>query len=130
MRKKISKKTAPVLPILVAAAMLDDQFSEGVAFILDISSRKQAEAERETFAQQRELALRAANLGWWHYDPVTRISTYDKRYTEIFGITGELESQRGAAYPPAPGRSAPDPCGRGSRPKSPPIHNSTRSSTG
>ncbi|MFA5253168.1 MAG: PAS domain S-box protein [Methanoregula sp.] len=86
--KENIKKDGTRLPILVAAAMLDDQFSEGVAFILDISARKQAEAERETFAQQRELALRAAHLGWWHYDPVTKISTYDKRYTEIFGVTG------------------------------------------
>ena len=27
-------------------------------------------------------------MGWWHYDPVTRVATYDKRYTEIFGVSG------------------------------------------
>ena len=30
-------------------------------------------------------------MGWWHYDPVTRVATYDKRYTEIFGVSGSQE---------------------------------------
>jgi PAS domain S-box-containing protein len=42
-------------------------------------------------AQQRQLALDAAHMGWWHYDPVTRVATYDKRYTEIFGVSGSQE---------------------------------------
>src|ERR1700722_11599305 len=27
-------------------------------------------------------------MGWWHYDPMTRIAKYDARYREIFGVTG------------------------------------------
>jgi PAS domain S-box-containing protein len=47
-----------------------------------------AEAQPDALAQQRQLALDAAHMGWWHYDPVTRVATYDKRYTEIFGVSG------------------------------------------
>jgi PAS domain S-box-containing protein len=54
----------------------------------EITERKQAQAEQEALAQQRQLALDAAHMGWWHYDPVTRISSWDDRYREIFGVTG------------------------------------------
>jgi PAS domain S-box-containing protein len=46
------------------------------------------DAERERLAGQWKLALDAARMGWWHYDPVTRIATWDDRYAEIFGVTG------------------------------------------
>jgi PAS domain S-box-containing protein len=45
-------------------------------------------AEREQLAEQLQLALDAARMGWWHYNPLTRISRYDERFREIFGITG------------------------------------------
>jgi PAS domain S-box-containing protein len=54
----------------------------------DITERKRAEAEREAFARQRQIALDAARLGWWHYDPLTRMASWDDRYKEIFGVTG------------------------------------------
>ncbi len=63
--------------------------SEG--FARDISERKQAEIVREEQSRQRQLALDAARLGWWHYDPVTRVSTYDARSREIYGI---LENEK------------------------------------
>jgi len=52
---------------------------------------KPAEAQPDDLAQQRQLALDAARMGWWHYDPVTRVATYDKRYTEIFGVSGSRQ---------------------------------------
>ncbi|HSV53106.1 MAG TPA: PAS domain-containing protein [Burkholderiaceae bacterium] len=54
----------------------------------DITERKRVEAERDTLAQQRQLALDAAHMGWWHHDPISRVTWYDKRFTEIFGIQG------------------------------------------
>ena len=54
----------------------------------DITVRKQAEAELKRIAQQRQLALDAAQMGWWHYDPFTRIASWDDRYKEIFGVSG------------------------------------------
>ncbi|QOV91341.1 PAS domain S-box protein [Humisphaera borealis] len=47
-----------------------------------------AERERDRLATQRQLALDAARLGWWHYNPVTRLATFDERYKEIFGVSG------------------------------------------
>jgi PAS domain S-box-containing protein len=43
--------------------------------------------QRTIADQQRQLALDAAGMGWWHYDPVTKISSWDDRYKEIFGVT-------------------------------------------
>jgi PAS domain S-box-containing protein len=42
----------------------------------------------EQLARQRQLALDAASLGWWHYDPVSKIASWDDRYNDIFGVTG------------------------------------------
>jgi PAS domain S-box-containing protein len=47
-----------------------------------------AERERDRLAAHRQVALDAAAMGWWHYDPQTKLATYDRRYTEIFGVTG------------------------------------------
>jgi|GEM_PF-954407 len=62
--------------------------SGGVIAHENITARKRAEAERDRFNVQRQLALDAARLGWWSYDPVTKIASYDRRYQEIFAVTG------------------------------------------
>jgi PAS domain S-box-containing protein len=54
---------------------------------LEELSRK--EAILHDLAEQRQLALDASGMGWWRYDPVTKISSYDQRYREIFRVTGE-----------------------------------------
>ncbi len=54
----------------------------------DVTDRKRAEAERDALARQRQLALKAAHLGWWHYDPVSKVATWDDRYREIFEVSG------------------------------------------
>lgn len=55
---------------------------------LDESLRLKSEREREQLARQLQLALNAAQMGWWHYDPITRVATWDERYKEIFGVVG------------------------------------------
>ena len=66
-----------------------------LAMHTDITERKQAEealqqsrAELADAVAQRQLALDAAKLGWWHYDPLTNVSWYDEGYRAIFDITG------------------------------------------
>ncbi|MFA0833777.1 MAG: PAS domain S-box protein [Methanobacterium formicicum] len=54
----------------------------------DITSRKKAEDNQKTLSEQLQLALDAAKMGWWHYDPLNDISTYDDKYKEIFGVSG------------------------------------------
>nr|WP_300998872.1 ATP-binding protein [Methanoculleus sp.] len=47
-----------------------------------------AEAKVQRLAQQRQIALDAARLGWWHCDPITKVASWDERSREIFGVTG------------------------------------------
>jgi PAS domain S-box-containing protein len=55
---------------------------------MDITDRKEAEAVQQRLAQQRQLALDAAQMGWWQYNPITRISEWDDGYKSIFGVSG------------------------------------------
>lgn len=43
--------------------------------------------EIASLAGQRQLALDAARMGWWTYNPVTRISSWDEGYRRIFGVS-------------------------------------------
>ena len=45
-----------------------------------------AESASKRLGEQRQLALDAAGLGWWHYDPATDTGTGDHRFREIFGL--------------------------------------------
>jgi PAS domain S-box-containing protein len=55
--------------------------------VRDITARKQAEVDLAQLAAQRTLALDAAHMGWWHYDPAAGIAKWDDKYREIFGVT-------------------------------------------
>ena len=55
----------------------------------DVTARRVAENERDRLAEQRRLALDAANLGFWRLDPVSGDVSYDERFGVIFGIGGE-----------------------------------------
>nr|MBP7322874.1 PAS domain S-box protein [Deltaproteobacteria bacterium] len=55
--------------------------------LTDITERKRLEEERYLLTQQRQLALNAARMGWWHYDVLTKSTRYDKRCREIFGFS-------------------------------------------
>jgi PAS domain S-box-containing protein len=69
----------------VAAEELRQQ-NEELARVQLVLQRSEEESRRT--AEQRQLALDAARLGWWHYDPVTRMAKWDDRYKEIFGVEG------------------------------------------
>ena len=59
----------------------------GIAAV-DLTRRRLAEEKVARLVEQHRLALNAARMGWWHYDPATRIASYDDRYREIFEVTG------------------------------------------
>jgi len=53
----------------------------------DLTDSKRAEAEREKLSHQRQLALDAAKMAWWHYDAREEIAAWDESFKEIFGVT-------------------------------------------
>jgi PAS domain S-box-containing protein len=59
----------------------------GIAGVLrDITDRKRLQEQRDWLDRQRRLALDAACLGWWHTDPATGATQWDRRFREIFGF--------------------------------------------
>ena len=55
----------------------------------DLTERNKAEDLLRASEERRRLALDAAELGMWHVDPTTRVTTTDARYRAIFGTTEE-----------------------------------------
>jgi PAS domain S-box-containing protein len=66
------------------------------AFCVAIVSRMRVAIEREQAAHalqasraRLQLALDAARLGWWQYDPLHRVVSGDARFKEIFGVVDD-----------------------------------------
>jgi PAS domain S-box-containing protein len=57
-----------------------------IGLVRDISGSKAAEAAIQTSQMRLQLALDAARLGWWLYDPVQGMASWDERFNEIFDI--------------------------------------------
>jgi PAS domain S-box-containing protein len=59
------------------------------AVIQDINERKRAEEDLKASKDRLQLALNAALLGWWQYDPHRGVILADTRLKEIFDFTDE-----------------------------------------
>ncbi len=59
--KEFLRKDGSRIPVLIGAVLFDDSPDQGVAFVLDLSERKQAEAERQA-RQAAEAANRAKSV--------------------------------------------------------------------
>jgi PAS domain S-box-containing protein len=57
-----------------------------IGLVRDISRRKVSEATIQTSQIRLRLALDAARLGWWLYDPVQGTASWDERFKAIFDI--------------------------------------------
>jgi signal transduction histidine kinase/PAS domain-containing protein/ActR/RegA family two-component response regulator len=77
-----------VIWILLAREMSRRARAEATARALAEHYRDDAVQAREALAVRLQLALDAADLGWWRYDPATRYSWWDRRYRQIFGVEG------------------------------------------
>jgi PAS domain S-box-containing protein len=83
----------PLLPSGTPVAEVDTLMGE----LRRTAARRQAaedllrESERHLFASKARLqiAMDAAQLGWWHYDPCQRTFSGDTRSKEIFGVTAD-----------------------------------------
>jgi PAS domain S-box-containing protein len=58
----------------------------------DLTDQKRNEIALESLARQRQLALDAAEMGWWRYDPATGVGTWDETYRKIFAVEGHCGS--------------------------------------
>jgi PAS domain S-box-containing protein len=79
------------IPIEDSAAPIQEaggQTQGAVLVFHDVTEKRKAENALRESERKGRLALDAARMGWWHYDPVTRLVTWDERCKEIFGVTG------------------------------------------
>jgi len=61
-----------------------------IAVIQDINERKQAEQDLQASKARLQLAMDAAQLGWWQYDPRHRTLSGDTRSKKIFDIAADV----------------------------------------
>ncbi len=71
-----------------SAAILDDrgEIDEWFGTARDVTNRKQADEELARLAEALGLALSAADLGTWEWDPVTDVMSLSDRAAEIYGV--------------------------------------------
>src|SRR5581483_11211820 len=68
----------------------------------DLTDLREAQAENDKLARQRQLALDAAKMGWWRYDLKTGICAWDAMFKDIFcmdGFSGPREMVVGRIHP-------------------------------
>jgi PAS domain S-box-containing protein len=90
------RKDGKVLWVMVNTTPIYEsgKYIASLSMVSDITKLKEVENElrisdREfkEIASQRKIALNAARLGWWQYNPITDISNWDDGYRRIFGVS-------------------------------------------
>ena len=72
----------------VYATRVDGSNTNHVAIAFtDVTSRRAFSAEQRALAEQRQLALDAAELGWWQVDGTKQSLTYDARFAQLWGLS-------------------------------------------
>jgi PAS domain S-box-containing protein len=84
--KALIRKDGDRVPILVSLVSLQDEEDEHVAFIVDLTERKQAERERQESAERLRMAQSAANAGWWDWDMVSDRVIWSEEYYALYGL--------------------------------------------
>jgi PAS domain S-box-containing protein len=87
LEKRYIRKDGKPVWARTAVNVIRDGFGRplrNIGVILDIGERKRAEEDLKASKDRLQLALDAARLGSWQYDPLRRASSGDARANEIF----------------------------------------------
>src|SRR5262249_20467842 len=90
--KRYIRKDGEVVWARVTANAIRDRAGRplrNTAVIQDLNERKRAEQDLEASRTRLQLALDAARLGWFQYDPVRRSGRVDARFREMFDFATE-----------------------------------------
>jgi PAS domain S-box-containing protein len=62
-----------------------------LAVVRDMTELRAIEAQKQKLLMhdRLQIALDAAQLGWWHYDPFSRVVSGDTRFKEIFDVADD-----------------------------------------
>ncbi|MBI9089788.1 MAG: PAS domain S-box protein [Desulfobacterium sp.] len=83
-------KTGEKIDVLLSATMERDNISGGqnsVAVIKEVTQQRLAEQALKTSEQRLSLAVQGGNLGFWDWDMIKGIVTYNDRWADIIGYT-------------------------------------------
>ncbi len=83
------------VPVLIAGSALNEQNDEGVAFVLDMTERKRAEAAMREREELLRLAVDAGQLGVWDWDLARERLTWSP---EILALAGLSEDDFDGTY--------------------------------
>jgi PAS domain S-box-containing protein len=87
MEKRYIRKDGNAVWARVTVNTVRDEYGKplrNIGVILDLNARKQAEQDLQASKDRLQIALDAAQFGWWQYDPRHRVFSGDTRSKEIF----------------------------------------------
>jgi PAS domain S-box-containing protein len=92
--KQYFHKNGHRVDVMLGGASLDGEEEEGVAFIVDITARKQMENALRLSEERYQLIIDGSHDGVWDWDMLTNRVHTNQRYKEMLGVEQEIEVHR------------------------------------